>query len=124
MKDTLNDTLALYNYLFSADFKEDDYWWIKEIINNPKQLRDLIGEKIKIYDLDWIYISYHQKLSEGFIREFKDKVDWKYISRFQELSEEFIREFKDRVNWEYISVFQILSEGFREEFRNVIKERN
>ena len=39
-------------------------------------------------------ISSYQKLSEEFIREFKDKVDWLYICRFQKLSEEFKKEFK------------------------------
>ena len=39
-----------------------------------------------------------QKLSESFIREFKDKVIWKYICDYQELSETFIDEFKDYVD--------------------------
>ena len=32
------------------------------------------------------------------INEFQDEVDWKYISSDQKLSEEFIREFKDEVD--------------------------
>ena len=43
-------------------------------------------------DFDWgNYIFYRDnKLSESFIREFKNKVDWWWISRYQELSENFI----------------------------------
>jgi hypothetical protein len=48
--------------------------------------------------VNWIYISYFQKLSEDFIREFKDKVSWDHISASQKLSEDFIRKFKYKVN--------------------------
>ena len=51
-----------------------------------------------INNVNWDYISFSQKLSEDFIREFKDKVDWDYISYYQKLSQDFIREFKDKVN--------------------------
>ncbi len=33
------------------------------------------------------------------VKEFKDEVDWSYISEYQRLSEDFIREFKDKVIW-------------------------
>ena len=39
-------------------------------------------------------ISVKQKLSEDFIREFKDKVHWWFIFKYQTLSEEFKEEFK------------------------------
>ena len=39
----------------------------------------------------------YQKLSEEFIKKFKDEVDWLSISIYQKLSEDFIREFKDEV---------------------------
>jgi len=55
-------------------------------------------EKNDISNIDWVYISRYQKLSEDFIREFKDKLDWNYISRCQKLSDDFIREFKDYIN--------------------------
>ena len=44
--------------------------------------------------VDWIEISYNQKLSENFIREFQDKVDWYIIYQCQKLSNNFIKEFK------------------------------
>ena len=37
---------------------------------------------------------YENKLTEDFIREFKDYVDWWYVSKYQKLSEEFKEEFK------------------------------
>ena len=40
----------------------------------------------------WSEISKYQKLSEDFIREFKDRVNWNCISEYQELSYEFILE--------------------------------
>jgi hypothetical protein len=67
-------------------------------------------------NVDWCFISINQTLSEKFIREFKDNVNWEYISRHQKLSEDFIREFSDKVYWTYISKYQKLSEDFMEEF--------
>ena len=59
-----------------------------------------------------------QKLSEGFIKEFKDKVIWCNISGNQTLSKSFFREFQDKVNWKFISDCQTLSEVFIEEFQD------
>ena len=73
-------------------------------------------------DFDWGDLEFYKKnkLSEEFIREFKDKVDWWCISRYQELSEDFIREFKNRVIWKMISKYQTLSEEFIREFKNSV----
>ena len=68
--------------------------------------------------VDWDVISVYQHLSEDFIREFKDKVYWAGISEYQRLSEDFIREFADKVDWDYISKYQRLSEDFIREFKN------
>ncbi|QXN70562.1 putative oligoendopeptidase F [Bacillus phage vB_BspM_AgentSmith] len=68
--------------------------------------------------LDWYGISFNQKLSEEFIREFQDKVNWRGVSYRQSLSEEFIREFQDKVNWEQVSQQQTLSEEFIREFQD------
>ena len=57
--------------------------------NEEKELRELIKEE----DVSWSHISIYQKLSEKFIREFKDKVSWDWISKYQKLSEKFIKEF-------------------------------
>jgi len=73
---------------------------------------------------NWAYISYSYKLSEEFIREFKDKVCWYDISGYQKLSEDFIREFKDKVNWHNISAYQKLSEDFIREFKDKVNWHN
>ena len=82
---------------------------------NEQEIRDAIFKGINV---DWEFISKRLKLSEDFIREFKDKLDWRNISGYQKLSEDFIREFKDVVNWYCISECQVLSEEFIREFKN------
>jgi len=62
----------------------------EEFIRENKDIIDLIN---------WYNISKYQKLSENFIREFKNKVDWDNISYYQKLSENFIREFQGKINW-------------------------
>ena len=74
--------------------------------------------------VDWFDISYYQKLSEDFIREFQNKVNWICISANQKLSENFIREFKDQVNWINVSDYQKLSEDFIREFKNKVNWSN
>ena len=71
-----------------------------------------------LVDVNWNEVSAYQKLSEDFIREFKDKVDWRYISMYQKLSEGFIGEYADRVSWYWVSMYQKLSEGFIREFKD------
>jgi hypothetical protein len=44
------------------------------------------------------------------------------ISRYQKLSENFIRKFKNNVNWEYISKYQTLSKDFKKELFQYYKE--
>jgi len=85
-------------------------------VDEEKKLRKII----KNSNTDWTSISHYYKLSEKFIREFKDKVDWYYISEYQKLSEKFIREFKDNVYWYYISIYQKLSEKFIREFKDKV----
>ena len=87
-----------------------------------QRVNELLGTNYKglITERQWSYISRYQKLSEDFIREFKDKVDWCWISIYQKLSENFIREFKDCVNWCCISARQKLSEDFIREFQDKV----
>lgn len=46
----------------------------------------------KLKKIHWVTFSRHQKISEDFIREFKNEVCWSSISIGQKLSESFIRE--------------------------------
>ena len=88
-------------------------------------MKDLINRFNKEYgsnpnNWDWGDISYRTGLSEGFIREFQDKVEWDEISINQKLSEDFIREFQDYVEWWNISYHQKLSEDFIREFKDKV----
>ena len=93
---------------------EDNIDWVRVSFCQklPEDILREFSDKV-----EWVeIISARQKLSEGFIREFADKVDWIHISVFQKLSEEFIREFSDKVSWTNIRIRQKLSEGFIREF--------
>lgn len=67
--------------------------------------------------MSWWRISYKEKLSEEFIREFQDKVFWIHISIYQKLSEAFIKEFAHKVDWEMIMKHQKLSKQFKNEIK-------
>ena len=87
------------------------------MITNIQELETTLNKQQNtLSNYDWSLISIYQKLSEGFVREFADRVDWDRISEYQKLSEGFIREFSGRVNWLYISAYQRLSEEFIREF--------
>jgi len=92
---------------------------------NDKEKLDYINKELgtdykSLEMIDWLSISKYQKLSENFIREFKDNVDWPLISSYQKLSEDFIREFKGEVSWYWISLYQKLSEDFIREFKHKV----
>ena len=104
------------NKLKWEDYYNPDFDWNNQSFYVKNKLsEDFIREfKDKV---NWKYISEYQKLSEKFIREFKWKVDWICISKKQRLSERFIREFKNRVDWDMIFEYQKLSKEFKEEFK-------
>jgi len=111
-------TSISFNHLHEdfKKFKEKRFW---ETVSYHQNLsEDFIRE---FQDkLSWGDISSGQILSEGFIIEFQDKVDWDIISLNQKLSEDFIREFKDKVNWGCISDRQMLSKDFIREFQDKV----
>ena len=82
--------------------------------------KELGANYTSLDEVSWYRISRCQKLSEDFIREFKNKVYWCRISKYQKLSENFIREFQYEVDWDKISIYQNLSEDFIREFQNKI----
>ena len=89
------------------------------LINTLEELMDICGYESEA-SIDWREVSKNQKLSESFIREFKERLDWIRISRYQKLSEDFIREFQDSVYWMWISFYQKLSEDFIREFKDSV----
>ena len=88
--------------------------------------KELYDNYESLDNVDWDYISCYQKLSENFIKEFKDKIysNLGSISKYQKLSENFIREFKYKVSWPLIISYQKLSPEFIEEFDLDIDEDN
>ena len=68
----------------------------------------------------WYNILMKQKLSENFIREFKDEVRWDQILGSQILPENCIYEIEKENYWNYISEYQKLSENFIREFQNEV----
>ncbi|NCC71448.1 ATP-binding protein [bacterium] len=91
-------------------------------VNNQKKVNIDNRQHKKLFcQISWWRISEFQKLSEDFIREYKDYLDWYHISCCQTLSEEFIIEFEDKVHWNCISRYQKLSNQF---IRNNIDQLN
>lgn len=72
------------------------------------------------------YIIKHQNLSDAFMRKHIDKFHYfiKDLCKVQKLSESFIRDFKDKVSWSTICVYQKLSEPFMEEFIEYLDWKN
>ena len=98
------------NYEFIYEVSEVNWDYISI---HQKLSEEFIKENFD--KVNWDYISIHQKLSEEFIKENFDKVNWDFISQYQKLSEEFIKENSDKVNWDFISQYQKLSEEFIKE---------
>ena len=87
-----------------------------KIVKEVKDIEKFFDENIGNFDINWVYISKYQKLSEEFIEKYNDKVDWSRISSNQKLSEEFIEKYYDKVDWWNISKYQTLSEEFIEKY--------
>jgi hypothetical protein len=116
----------LRKYLMDNEFltKKRNFSKIK-IENNISRLPfNIVRDIDSVISFNWYNISYRQRLSEDFIREFQDKVAWDSISDSQNLSEKFIREFQDKVYWGIISANQILSEDFIRKFQDRVNWGN
>ena len=105
--------LKLYEILFKAGIRQVTIPNLKEGKFGIELIRKY---KDEINEDTWKKIS-SERLSEDFIREFKDKVNWKEIN-YPYLSEDFIREFKDRVDWHAVSCCKTFSEDFFREFKD------
>ena len=70
----------------------------KEVEKLIKELElDCSVEEFK-FKADWYFICIHKKISENFMREFRERIYWDYIPDYQQpFSEEFKNEFEDRV---------------------------
>ena len=70
---------------------------------------------------DWENISWHQTLSEDFIREFKNKLDWMYLSFHQKLSNKFIAEFRLKLDLKYLLETKKITQDFYDYLRKKVK---
>ena len=57
--------------------------------------------------VNWERISYHNKLTEDFMRIYQDRLDWNFISSHQQLTSEFIEEFKHKLNMDTVNRFSM-----------------
>jgi len=90
-----------------------------------KEVKEELDKILKKYSCDnineinWYNFNFnHHKISEDFIREFKDSVDWIYICTYQKLSEKFMSEFKDKLDWKSVGPYQRMSKDFIEKFKD------
>ncbi len=76
-----------------------------------------------IENISWSYVFFcnKNKLSEDFIREFKDKIDWSLIGYSQDLSEDFIYDFKDRLHLPYLIKRNVITEHRLKELEYINK---
>lgn len=122
-RDKLNMRKVFQNNIISEDFLYKNYnkFNHKYFLQYQDLSEDFIESIAGRLDADdWRLISFRQKLSENFIRKYKDVIDWQTISSTQILSLEFIREFQDSVCWDDISAFQDLNMSFIKEFQDRI----
>lgn len=120
-KDSVNwEDVSEYQILsesFMDEFSDYVNW---RVVTRTQKLSEAFIRK-HIEEIKWFTtnILYHQTLSEGFIREFKDDFlagFWNLISGRVILSESFIEEFIERINWNCLSFgnWDLLSEAFIE----------
>ena len=95
--------------LFHTLPKPKQYKLIKEVLSNLNS--DELNKLIPQNNADIDKLNYlNEELNTDYTS--LDEVNWDKISAYQKLSEDFIREFKDKVNWDKISQYQKLSESF------------
>lgn len=83
-------------------------------IEVPENILRLKAKDIESYT--WDSLTRSQNLSEGFIKEFADKLDWLELSETsREYTEEFMLEFVDRIYWQ--KLYPIIEKRISEEFK-------
>lgn len=108
----------LRTYLYKFDF---DNASLKRMLLMQKLSISFIEEIFTKYPSTqcncgyWDCVSYKQKLDEGFIRKYKDKLSWKAICMKQKLSETFMLEHESYLDFKMISRHQNLSSFFIED---------
>lgn len=89
------------NYIGNNDFS-------RNVSSYQKLSEDFILTNIKI--LDWPMLSYGQKFSLNFYKNYKDKLDWSFISQYKKMDLDFLRMFEEYIDWDIYSSFQNLTD--------------
>jgi hypothetical protein len=71
--------------------------------------------------LDWNSLFSNFKLPKSIIDEFSGSVDWSKISCLNNLSDDFVEEFSGFLHWEAISEYRHLSEDFIRKFEEYVE---
>lgn len=71
----------------------------------------------KVHINDWIH---WQKVSEGFLREFKDYIDFN-IASWKTMSDDFLREYRNELDWVRICQQHEFSAKLVKEFKDKIR---
>lgn len=100
--------------------------WIEEfnlqnLLMNQTLSEDFLRDRVSAFKkVHWACISRWQKLSENFIREFKQKVRWTNIVLYQNVSLDFVLEHKKKVNWVEVSM-EKLTEEQMEKYKDLLE---
>jgi hypothetical protein len=110
-----------FNFI-NKDLSKEQLEEYKNKIEKSKRLKD------KFNRLNWelILCNTPHKLSEDFIRVFKEYIGWVYISRYcEELSKEFIQEFKNEIVWDdYLFNHKLSEDYIKNNLMEIIKENS
>jgi hypothetical protein len=102
-----------YSHNLSLDFIKEffDKFNISDLIINQKLSEEFIEEKIIIRSKQYLWqLVTYQKLSENFIRKYKDDiVYWNRVCKFQNISHDFIIEHKDDVSFLTLAIYKKLN---------------
>ena len=95
-----------WEYVKLLDFSDHFLAIHKDVINWANVSFSNI-ERYENYkeDIDWVRLSYHEDLTEDFMRRNQDRLDWNFLSSHQIMTDEFVGEFEDRVNIETRNFF-------------------
>lgn len=114
-----NNQLAEIEQIFATR----DNWAIEHLLKNFVEKYKLDEDVIRMVFAAtpkcwWNYIVKSQKLSEEFMREFRNEIDMKCAGTQQIMSEEFLNEMKDKVSFSTVARYHSLSEKFIERYSN------
>lgn len=85
--------------LLLGRFSKIDWSFFSYQVRNENEL---IMIKDQGFNIPWNVVSCNIKLSESFMKHYKDQLNWKGISEFQDFSEEFLNEFLEYLDLDII----------------------